>query len=49
MTEHKGSAGPLRRIVLAIDASEASAKAVSFVLTKFQPDRSTGKSGRTSS
>lgn len=44
MTERKGGAGPLRRIILAIDASEASAKAVSFVLTKFQPDHSTGKS-----
>lgn len=46
MTELKGGARPLRRIILAIDASEASVKAVSFVLTKFQPDHSTGKSGR---
>lgn len=46
MTEPKGVAGPFRRIILAIDASEASAKAVSFVLNNFQPDRSTGKSGR---
>ena len=45
MTELKDGAGPLRRIILAIDASEASAKAVSFVLTKFRPDRSTGWNG----
>jgi nucleotide-binding universal stress UspA family protein len=42
----KGSAAPLRRIALATDGSEASAKALAFVLTKFQPDRSTGKGGR---
>jgi nucleotide-binding universal stress UspA family protein len=42
----KGEAAPLRRIVLAIDESEASAKALEFVLTKFQPDRSSGKGGR---
>jgi nucleotide-binding universal stress UspA family protein len=36
----------LRRITLATDGSDASAKALEFVLTKFQPDRSTGKGGR---
>ena len=36
----------MRRIILAIDASEASAKAVSFVLTKLQPKHSTGEGGR---
>ena len=42
----KGEAVPLRRIALATDGSEASAKALAFVLTKFQPDRSTGKGRR---
>ena len=42
----KGEAAPLRRITLATDGSNASAKALAFVLTKFQPDRSTGKGGR---
>ena len=42
----KGEAVPLRRIALAIDGSPASAKAVEFVLTRFQPDRSTGKGRR---
>jgi len=42
----KGEAAPLRRITLATDGSDASAKALAFVLTKFQPDRSTGKGGR---
>ena len=46
MTGVKDGAVPLRRITLAIDASEASAKALSFVLTKFQSDRSTGEGGR---
>ena len=46
MTDHKGHAAPLWRITLAIDASEASAKAVSFVLNKFQPSRLTGKDGQ---
>jgi nucleotide-binding universal stress UspA family protein len=41
----KDEAAPLRRITLATDGSEASAKALAFVLTKFQPDRSTGKDG----
>ena len=44
----KGEAVPLRRIVLATDGSPASAKALEFVLTRFQPDRSTGKGGRAS-
>jgi nucleotide-binding universal stress UspA family protein len=44
----KGEAAPLRRITLATDGSDASAKALAFVLTKFQPDRSTGKGGRVS-
>ena len=42
----KNEVVPLRRIALAIDGSDASAKALAFVLTKFQPDRSTGKGGR---
>jgi nucleotide-binding universal stress UspA family protein len=42
----KGEAVPLTRIALAIDGSPASAKALEFVLTTFQPDRSTGKGGR---
>jgi nucleotide-binding universal stress UspA family protein len=42
----KGEAVPLRRIALAIDGSPASAKALEFVLTRFQPDRSTGKGRR---
>ena len=41
----KDEAAPLRRITLATDGSSASAKALAFVLTKFQPDRSAGKSG----
>jgi nucleotide-binding universal stress UspA family protein len=44
----KGEAVPLTRIALAIDGSPASAKALEFVLTTFQPDRSTGKGGRVS-
>jgi nucleotide-binding universal stress UspA family protein len=39
----KGEAPPLRRIILATDGSEASAKALKFVLSKFQPDRSISK------
>jgi nucleotide-binding universal stress UspA family protein len=42
----KGEAAPLQRITLATDGSDASAHALEFVLTKFQPDRSTGKGGR---
>ena len=42
----KGEAAPLRRIALATDGSSASAKALTFVLTKFRPDHSTGKGGR---
>jgi nucleotide-binding universal stress UspA family protein len=42
----KNEAAPLRRITLATDGSDASAKALAFVLAKFQPDRSTGKGGR---
>ena len=42
----KEEAAPLRRITLATDGSVASAKALEFVLTTFQPDRSTGKRGR---
>jgi nucleotide-binding universal stress UspA family protein len=41
----KGEAPPLRRITLATDGSSASATGLEFVLTKFQPDRSTGKGG----
>lgn len=39
----KNEAVPVRRIALATDGSPASAKALEFVLTKFQPDRPTGK------
>jgi nucleotide-binding universal stress UspA family protein len=39
----KDEAAPLRRITLATDGSDTSAKALAFVLAKFQPDRSTGK------
>jgi hypothetical protein len=46
MTRRKDKAAPLRRITLAIDPSDASAKALAFVLTKFQPDRSTEEGGR---
>ena len=46
MDGRKNEAAPLRRITLAIDASDASAKALAFVLTKFQPERSTGQGGR---
>jgi nucleotide-binding universal stress UspA family protein len=42
----KGEASPLRRIIVATDGSDASAKALKFVLSKFQPDRSTGKGRR---
>jgi len=44
----KGKAAPVRRITLATDGSDASAKTLEFVRTKFQPDRSTGKGGRVS-
>ena len=42
----KGAAAPLRRITLATDGSSASANALEFVLTAFQPDRPIGKGGR---
>ncbi len=42
----KGEAASVRRITLAADGSDASAKALKFILTKFQPDRSMGKGGR---
>jgi nucleotide-binding universal stress UspA family protein len=41
----KGEAAPLRRLVLATDGSDASAKALAFVLAKFQPDRLADKGG----
>jgi nucleotide-binding universal stress UspA family protein len=41
MTVLKGEATPLRRIILALDASEASAKALAFVMHKLPLDRST--------
>ena len=41
----KDEAVPLRRITLATDGSDSSAKALAFVLSKFQPDRSTGNGG----
>jgi nucleotide-binding universal stress UspA family protein len=42
----KDEAVPLRGITLATDGSVASAQALEFVLTKFQPDSSTGKGRR---
>jgi nucleotide-binding universal stress UspA family protein len=42
----KDKAAPVRRITLATDGSDASAKALEFVRTKFRPDHSTGKGGR---
>lgn len=42
----KREAPPLQRITLAIDGSDASAKALKFVLSKFQPDRSISKGRR---
>ena len=42
----KNEAAPLRRITLATDGSDASAKALAFVVAKLQPDRSTGNGGR---
>ena len=42
----KGEAVPLPWIILATDGSTASAKALAFVLNKFQPDRSTGEGER---
>jgi len=42
----KTKAAPVRRITLATDGSNASVKALEFVRTKLQPDRSTGKGGR---
>jgi nucleotide-binding universal stress UspA family protein len=42
----KDEAVPLRRITLAIDGSPASVEALEFVLTRFQPNRSTGRGRR---
>jgi nucleotide-binding universal stress UspA family protein len=42
----KGAAGPLRRITLAIDGSDASVKALEFVLARLRPVSSPGKAGR---
>ncbi len=42
----KNAAVPVRRIALATDGSDASARALEFVLTRFQADRSTGKGRR---
>jgi nucleotide-binding universal stress UspA family protein len=42
----KDEAAPVRQITLATDGSVASAQGLEFVLTKFQPDRSTGKGRR---
>jgi nucleotide-binding universal stress UspA family protein len=44
----KGEATPLRRIALATDGSRESVKTLEFVLSTFQPDRSTGTDGRAS-
>ena len=46
MNVPKAKDAPFRRITLATDGSDASAKALAFMLTKFQPDRPTGKDGR---
>ncbi|MGH7180750.1 MAG: hypothetical protein ACREJN_02095 [Nitrospiraceae bacterium] len=46
MKARKDKVVPLRRIILAIDGSAASAKAQEFVLANFQPGRSTGKGGQ---
>ena len=42
----KSESPPLRRMILAIDGSDASAKALKFVLTKFQSDQSSSKGRR---
>jgi len=42
----KAAAAPLRRITLATDGSAGSDEALEFVLTRFQPNRSSGKGGR---
>lgn len=42
----RGDAVPLRRVTFATDGSDASAKALAFVLSKFQPDGPTGNGGR---
>jgi nucleotide-binding universal stress UspA family protein len=42
----KGEAALVRRMILAIDGSDASATALEFVLSRFQPDRSTGEGRR---
>jgi nucleotide-binding universal stress UspA family protein len=42
----KAEAAPLRRIILATDGSPASATALKFVLSRFQPERATDKGGR---
>jgi nucleotide-binding universal stress UspA family protein len=44
----KSEPAPLRQIMLATDGSEASAKALAFVLSKFRPDVSAGDGGRAS-
>ena len=42
----KGEAAPIRRIALATDGSRASARALAFVLNRFQPDRTTRMDGQ---
>jgi nucleotide-binding universal stress UspA family protein len=42
----KGEAPPVQRITLATDGSEASAQALTFVLSKFRPYGLTGNDGR---
>jgi nucleotide-binding universal stress UspA family protein len=42
----KGTAAPLRQIILAIDGSNESANALAFVLSKFQPHRLIDKGRR---
>ena len=46
MTDHKDTAAPLQRIILAIDASEASAKALEFVRVKFRVTPSSSEAGQ---
>lgn len=42
----KGEAAPIRRIALATDGSQASARTLAFVLNRFQPDRLTRTDGQ---
>jgi nucleotide-binding universal stress UspA family protein len=46
MNGRTGKPAPLRRIILAMDASDASAKALAFVLAKLKGSQSIEKGGR---